>query len=274
MKSHYLLLIYIFSIFSITNCYLLSDFFDNKFSDTYQSYNTQNDTLTFDNMLSLWSESYLRKVQPDYQDTINFQLRDNNQYYYIVFNNRSFKIFKERNYNSKITVIADFKTYSKIFNGELSPQTAAGRSSMRKPAPLDFKLENGMTYQKIDWERAYLILINFFNHHPHNKIVIKKEYSREIHSGNAIGLYYSKGYRSAYYFIDKADTLNKNGESDPYEQSIIIVKGTGFAKIGSDTLVINENEAYHIRPNIEHKIWTNSNDGISLLWSAWGEKVW
>lgn len=262
-------------VFSITNYSLVTELYlENKLLNMYFYNNISKDTLTFEDMLKVWSDSYLKKIQPDYQDTLNFQLKDNSQYFFIVFNNNDYKIYKERNYNSKITVIADFNTYSKIFKGELSPQTSAGRSSMKKPAPLDFKLENGMTYQKIDWGRAYFILINFFNHHPHNKIAIKKEYSREIHSGNAIGLYYSEGYRSTYYFIDKADTLNKSGESDPYEQSIIIVKGTGFAKIGSDTLILNENEAYYIRPNIEHKIWTNSNQGISLLWNAWGEKAW
>ncbi len=231
-------------------------------------------TSDFETLLKGWSESFLTKVGEDYQDTLNFRLNDNNSHWYVTFSKGNYSIHQGENPDAKFIFTADMETYRKLYKGKLSPITAIGRASINEPAPLDFILQNGMTVGNVNWSDAYFTLINFFNPHPNNKIVLGQQYSRSVHGGNVIGLYYSVGFRSAWYHINKGEMLNEAGEKDPFEQSFIILKGSGYAKIGKDTIVVNENEAYYIRPNLEHKIWTESEEGVTLLWNAWGKEAW
>lgn len=231
-------------------------------------------TSDFEELLRGWSESFLTKVAGDYKDTLNFRLNDDNSHWHVTFSDGSYSIHKGENPDAKFIMTADMETYRKIYTGKLSPMTAIGRASIHEPAPLDFILQNGMTIGEVNWNYAYFTVINFFNPHPNNKIVLGQEHSRSVHGGNVIGLYYSVGFRSAWYHINKGEMLNEAGEKDPFEQSFIILKGSGYAKIGQDTIAIKENEAYYIRPNLEHKVWTESDEGVTLLWNAWGKEAW
>ncbi len=228
----------------------------------------------FESILNGWSQSYLSKIPANYTDTLNFMVNDDLSYWYVIFSDGDFTIHKGKNPDARIIFKAGMSTYRRIFAGELSPMTAVGRSSISEPAPLDFILENGMTVNKIDWDYIYYTVINFFNSNQNNKILLGPEYSRNVHGGNVVGLYYSVGFRSAWYNLKKGEILNEAGEKDPFEQSFIILKGTGFANIGNDTIVLKENEAYYIRPGLNHKVWTESEEGISLIWNAWGKKAW
>lgn len=228
----------------------------------------------FEDMLMGWSESFLLKVPDSYTDTLNFLLKDDESYWHVVFEDDTYSIHRSKNPGAKFIFTASMDTFSKIFSGQLSPMTAIGRSSIYEAAPLDFILGEGMTIGMIDWNYAYFTIINFFNPHPNNKVLLGREHSRTVHGGNVVGLYYSVGYRSAWYNLAKGQVLNEEGEKDPWQQSFIITQGSGYAKIGNDTLRIKADEAYYIRPNVEHKVWTDSEEGVSLLWNAWGNEAW
>lgn len=230
--------------------------------------------IAFEQMLAGWSAAFVDKVPPDYSDTLNFHLKDDNLFTHIVFTDGKFRIENGKAKNARIIMTASLETYHKVYSGELSPITAAGRASIRERAPLDFILEGGMTPRNMDWNYAYFTLINFFNRHPHNKVLLGREHTRTVHGGNTAGLYYSPGFRSAYYHIAKDQVLNEAGEKDPWNQSFIIISGCGFAKIGNDTIAVKANEAYYIRPKLEHKVWTQCDEGISLIWNAWGIEAW
>jgi mannose-6-phosphate isomerase-like protein (cupin superfamily) len=228
----------------------------------------------FEEMLHHWSRSFLTKVSADYADTLNLHVKDDNTYFHVIFAGGDYRIVPEKNPHARITLTSTLGVYSKIFNGELNAMTAIGREVSHQPAPLDMILENGMNYRKIDWKYAYFTLINFFNPHPHNKSHIGRSYARKIHGGHAVALYYSPGYRSAFYHLAQGETLNEAGEKDLFNQSFIIIGGNGYALLGDEVFEIKANEAYYIKPGIAHKIWTDSDEGVSLIWNAWGEKVW
>ena len=225
-------------------------------------------------IFSSWAGAYLNKIPANFADTINLHLKDNDSHWHIIFADGNYVINKGKNPLAKIVITADYRTYKKIYEGELNAMTAIGRASIHEAAPLDMWLENGMTFSKIDWDYAYFTVINFFNSHPHNKVLIGKEHARKIHGGHAVALFYNEGFRSAYYNIIKGEILNESGEKDPFNQSFIIIQGNGFAKIGNDTLKLKTNEAYFIKPNLEHKVWTDSEEGLSLIWNAWGSEAW
>jgi mannose-6-phosphate isomerase-like protein (cupin superfamily) len=228
----------------------------------------------FEIMLRDWSTSFLDKTPQNYNDTLNFKVQDDDSYWHVIFSDDSFVMNPGKSFGAKIILTASLETYRKVYYGELSPITAAGRASRTQSAPLDFILEGGMKINQMDWDKAYFTLINFFNHHPHNKTKLGREYSRTVHGANVVGLYYSVGFRSAWYHILPGQTLNEDGEKDPFKQSFIITSGTGFAKLGNDTIEIKANEAYYIKPYIEHKVWTDNKEGISIIWHAWGEEAW
>ncbi len=228
----------------------------------------------FEEMLVQWANAYEKKIPDTEIDTLNFHLKNTDSHWHITIQNKTCQVIKGKNPLSKMVITANFETYSRIFNGELNGMTAIGRASVHQSAPLDMWLENGMTLRKINWEKLYYTVTNFFNTHPHNKVLLGREHSRNVHGGNVVALYYSVGFRSAYYNMQPGETLNESGEKDPFNQSFVIISGKGFAKIGNDTLTIAANEAYYIKPNIEHKVWTDSNEGISLVWNAWGNEAW
>lgn len=252
----------------ILTCFLLVN------GNSAYASNNETDSISFEQMLSHWATSYIGKIPNDYVDTLNFHLKDSDSHWYIVFQNNEYFLNQGKNPNAKMVITANYDTYTKIYNGDLNGMTAIGRASISQSAPLDMWLENGMTFRKMNWNKVYFTISNFFNSHPHNKVLLGRDHSRNVHGGNVVALYYSVGFRSAYYNLEIGQTLNESGEKDPFNQSFVIISGEGFAKIGSDTLKLAANEAYYIKPNIEHKVWTDSEQGLSLVWNAWGNEAW
>lgn len=96
--------------------------------------------------------------------------------------------------------------------------------------------------------------MHFFNTTKPEKIKLGEEYSRLVHGAHAIPLYYHPGFRSAWYMIKKGEELNEQGDTNPFPQAMVIIKGRSLAKIGEQTVQINSNESYYIPPNADHVI--------------------
>ncbi len=228
----------------------------------------------FEQMLHAWADSFMGKIPADYADTLNFHLQDSDESWYIPISEGSYQVVRGENPQAKIVVTGTLDTYNKVYTGQLNGMTALARASIHNPAPLDFILKNDMRISDLNMNDLYFVAVNFFNVHPHNKVLLGRDYARKVHGGYAVGLYYSVGYRSAFYNVQKGETINEAGEQDPWHQSFIIIEGQGTALLGQDTVVLKANEAYYIKPGIFHKVWTDSEEGISLIWSAWGQEAW
>ena len=100
-----------------------------------------------------WAKSFTGKIPEGYSDTICLHLRDDDSYRFVVFSNGEYKINDGIITGPGLVVTADMETYRRVYSGDLSPITAAGRASRSDPAPLDFKLVNGMTQSSLDWEK-------------------------------------------------------------------------------------------------------------------------
>jgi mannose-6-phosphate isomerase-like protein (cupin superfamily) len=231
-------------------------------------------SISFEEMLHAWSKAFLLKIPEGYTDTLNLHVKDTNSHWHVIIANDSYRIIEGKNLKARLILTGNLDVYRQVYTGQLNAMTAAGRASIREAAPLDMMFENGMTYRQMNWEYAYFTMINFFNVHPNNKALLGREHARKVHGAHAVALYYTPGFRSAYYNIAKGETLNESGEKDPFNQSFIIISGEGYAKIGNDTLMIKANEAFYIKPNLEHKVWTDSEEGLSLIWNAWGINAW
>jgi len=84
-----------------------------------------------------------------------------------------------------------------------------------------------------------------------------------------VTLYYHPGFRSAWYLLKKKDKLNEAGDTNPFPQAFIFIKGTGFATIGEKTIPVKAGESYYIPPSSDHVVWTESE--LVLIWLAWGK---
>lgn len=232
------------------------------------------DSLSFEQMLHAWADSFMAKIPRDYTDTLDFHLQDSDESWYITLSQGNYQVIRGENPRAKAVVTGSYETYKRVFSGELNGMTAVARASIHHPAPLDFILKNDTQISDLNMNDVYFFIANFFNVHPHNKVLLGREHARKVHGGHAVGLYYSTGYRSAYYNIKKGEMINEAGEKDPWHQSFIIVEGQGLALLGQDTVALKAHEAYYIKPNSYHKVWTDSEEGISLIWSAWGKEAW
>lgn len=221
-----------------------------------------------------WAGAYCEKNGPDFRDTLHFHLAGSDNYRYIIFSEGDYTLSEGMHPGARVVFTASIDTYNRIYDGEMSAMTAVGRASVTEPAPLDIILANGMTLGKVNWDWAYYTLGNFFNVHPANRTLLGIEHSRKVHGGNAVALFYSVGYRSAWYHIGRGEMLNESGERDPFNQSFVILSGSGTAQIGNDTIQLQANEAYYIRPMQEHRVWSDTEKGITLLWNAWGSEAW
>jgi mannose-6-phosphate isomerase-like protein (cupin superfamily) len=112
---------------------------------------------------------------------------------------------------------------------------------------------------------------DFFNRSWPERIRLGEEHSRVVHGAHAIPLYYGQGFRSAWYMVKKGQRLNEPGDTNPFPQAFVIISGAGMAKIGDLTIRVRAGESYYIPPESDHVLWTENDDGITLIWFGWGE---
>ena len=163
------------------------------------------------------------------------------------------------------------ETLAKIYRGELTAFTAAARTNISDPAPLDILLPEGAGFTQSLYLQAITFIQRFFWHSDPECILLGEAHARMVHGAHAIPLFYHPGFRSAWYLVKKGERLNEPGDVNPFPQGFVFVSGQGIAEIGGKRVAIKAGEAYYIPPGISHVVWTDSDTPLSLLWLAWGD---
>jgi mannose-6-phosphate isomerase-like protein (cupin superfamily) len=96
---------------------------------------------------------------------------------------------------------------------------------------------------------------------------IRHELAGEAHGASPIPLAYWEGFRSAWYFIDAGQVINKAGERDPYPQLFIALSGKGKVIIADEEFDLQPKRAVYIPPNAIHQI--RAEELVELIWLAW-----
>jgi mannose-6-phosphate isomerase-like protein (cupin superfamily) len=151
--------------------------------------------------------------------------------------------------------------------------TSMGQATSGDPIPLKPDLHKPVTDNLVN---DFLFFSQrFFNSYPYDLVKLGIEHSRIVHGGHAIPLFYQKsdgiGVRSAWYQINKGERVNEPGDTNPFPQYFIVIKGSGYAKIGSDTIQLQANHAYYIPPDNDHVFWNDNKDPVELIFLAWGK---
>ena len=220
-------------------------------------------------ILQEMAENFQNKIDIDFTLTVQFDIQDQDESFCIKTEYGEVTIHEGPCENSHLLLVTDTDTIQKIYNNEITAFTAAGKARMSEPAPLDWKLPKNAEFTPELVDNAYFFIQHFFNRTFPEKILLGEEYSRLVHGGHAVPLYYNTGFRSAWYLLKKGDKLNEPGDTNPFPQAFIFIKGEGSATIGDKTVTVKEGESYHIPPGTEHIVWTE--DELTLIWLAWGE---
>ena len=224
-------------------------------------------------MLNQWGSSFIQKIDSGYIASVNFKLTNSPLQYNISFHNKSYKIIPKVIDSVNFTYESSLKHYNKVFNGVMTALTSMGQASPADPIPLIPELHKAVTDNLLN---DFLFFSQrFFNRTPYDRVQLGLENSRIVHGGHAIPIFYQKtkdiGVRSAWYQINKGEQVNEQGNTNPFPQYFIITKGSGYTKIGNDTISINENEAYFVPPYHDHVFWNESEEPLIMIFLAWGK---
>jgi len=224
-------------------------------------------------LLDRWALAFIEKIDSNYQASINFQLSDSTNQYHVNIQHQGFEVLPGFHPFPNFTFESTLEHFNKIYQGEMTALTSMGQASSADPIPL---VPNLLKPVKDNLVNDFLFFSQrFFNSTPYDLVKLGETHSRIVHGGHAIPIFYQKsddiGVRSAWYQINKGEQVNEIGDTNPFPQYFIINSGNGFAKIGSDTISIQANQAYFIPPNSDHVFWNEKEDPLIMIFLAWGK---
>lgn len=223
-------------------------------------------------LLAKLAQSYQQKAAFDSDFIVQFVFQPEHEIWHIQFAPEQAPIInKGASEAARFIFLLAPEILEKLSQGEISPLTAAGRAHISESAPLDFKLGEGLSLTT----EIYLELIEFaqrfFNAASPECIRFGIEHARVVHGGNAVAMFYGKGFRSAWYQLSPGEKLNEPGDTNPFPQAFVFLSGQGKAQIGSKKITVQQNQAYFIPPHQEHIVWNDQEEALTLIFLAWGE---
>jgi mannose-6-phosphate isomerase-like protein (cupin superfamily)/putative sterol carrier protein len=171
-----------------------------------------------------------------------------------------------------ITANADI--LNQIYRGEINALTAAGKARASDKTPMDFGLMEG--YQPtVDYLRSVIIPLyfHFFTRGKPEIIKFGEQYSRYVHGGNAVILYYDKGLRTAWYQLKKGMYINKDLRDavNNFPTLLIITRGEGKGCLGEKVMDLKEGMTIFIPAGMVHQFWTEDEAGFEAIIIMFGE---
>jgi len=163
-----------------------------------------------------------------------------------------------------IMLMMGSSTFRQILNGEADFGALISRSRVEEERPIGVEILNPENYHAIEALRMCLLLFT-----P-SRLKVKRlraELAGEAHGGHPIPLLYWNGVRAAWYHLNRGETLNPEGERDPYPQLLIALSGHGRLRLDEGEIAVEPGSAIYIPPNSLHQLKAESD--LELLWMAW-----
>jgi mannose-6-phosphate isomerase-like protein (cupin superfamily) len=224
--------------------------------------------MNVDEILKKMAHSFQNKIDKDFMLTVVIKVDESS--WHITTENETVTVSKSSHPHPHVTLRTTSDTLQRIYRGEMTAFTAAGKANISDPAPLDWKIPEDLDITPEIQANIYFFIQHFFNMTTPEKIVLKEQYSRVVHGGHVIPLYYYPGFRSGWYLVKKGEKINEPNDTNPFPQAFVIIEGEGMAKIGDDTVPVKAGESYYIPPESDHIIWTEQ-ESLVLIWLAWGK---
>jgi len=256
-------------VLKLSLIFLVSQFF---FAQISYGQSTGSERFEVGEMLERMAQAFKSKIDEQFSIIVQFDISDKKESWYVmVEKGRIVTVGKGPHKQARFFFVTTADTLRLIYEGKMTAMTAAGKAKGSDPAPLDLKLAQGLEFTPEVRTQFYTFIQHFFNPTAPERILLREEYSRFVHGGHVIPLYYHPGLRSGWYLLKKGERLNQPGDTNPYPQAFIFIEGEGFAKIGDKTIKVKAGESYYIPPDSDHVVWTESKKPLILIWLAWGE---
>lgn len=169
-----------------------------------------------------------------------------------------------------VTIIIKSTVLKDIMDGKADALALVGRGRMDEKRPIEFEIHTKERMKEI-WEVGKALLTYFFT--P-GKIKMKSlglERAGHAHGAHPIPLVYWNGMRYSWIFVKAGETLNKEGEKDPWPQAFTVLEGKGKAIIGDAAFQIEPDKVIYVPTNSIHQI--IAKEDLKLLWLAWNARV-
>jgi mannose-6-phosphate isomerase-like protein (cupin superfamily) len=167
----------------------------------------------------------------------------------------------------------DRETLQKLYEGELSGVTAAGKDDAGAPSPLEI-LPGSAVPERAEREAlapVFHFLSHFWNRTSPERIPVGRDHARSLHGAQMVGLYYHPGFRSAWYSIRGDEVLNGEGDTTAYPQAFVIVSGRARVRYGQRWIDVEAGETIYVPPGTLHAIRSRDGGEVTIVWMAWGE---
>jgi len=226
----------------------------------------------FKEMLQDFVDLYHHQTQKGRNRAVDFDLQPDGGTWHVIFGGEEVpEVEQGPHVGARFTFVLSPDTLVQLYQGDLSPLTAAGREHISKPAPLDFRLGEAVELTPDVYREMILFMQRFFNRSSPEKIIFGEEHTRKVHGGHAAAMFYDQGFRSAWYLLKEGERLNEPGDRNPFPQAFVFLSGKGRARIGKDMVNVQAGEAYYIPPQSEHIVWNEREEPLTLFFLAWGE---
>lgn len=230
---------------------------------------------TIHEMLAHMTDVYNLKTSPEEKLKIQFQIKPENETWFLDTDPEEPSVLVNSLPSGEPQIIFTLNedTLEQIYSGEITGFTAIGRENLSDKTPLDFELGPNTQMNPELLNQFYRFIQHFFNPTHPEKIIMGKAHCRLVHGAWALPMFYHTGFRSGWYQIEKGQTLNEPGDTNPFPQAFIIINGSGYAKLGENVVEVSAGEAYFIPPGSDHVVWTEKEIPLSLIYLAWGDKA-
>lgn len=164
-----------------------------------------------------------------------------------------------------IEIEVESEILAKILQGKADAFALAARGRGDESRPLEFKINN---LEALESGKALLTYL--FAPGKIGKVKMRRlceELAGEAHGAHPIPLVYWNGLRSSWYLVKAGETLNREGETDPWPQMFIVLKGRGRAKVHDEEFEIEPKTAIYIPKDSIHQIF--AEEDVELIWISW-----
>ena len=195
-------------------------------------------------------------------------LPEKEMWYLLVSPGDPLFLTQEPEFNPQIIFSCHFDTLSDICAHKMTGLTAMGRENISDETPLNYRLGPNQKMDLTLLAQGLEFVQRFFNPTYPEEIDLDKSKSRQVHGAWAVPMFYHPGFRSAWYWVEKGQSLNKPGDTNPFPQAFVFISGQGYAKIGELIQEVKVNEAYYIPPHTDHIVWTEDEAPLELIFLA------
>lgn len=159
-------------------------------------------------MLHIMAENFKSKIDEDFSLIVQLDIKEKKEsWHVIVKKGRKVTVGKGPHKQARYFFFTTTDTLRLIYEGKMTAATAAGKAKGSDYAPLDLKLVEGLEFTPEVRIQLYTFLYHFFNPSVPERILLGEEYSRVVHGGHVVSLYYYPGFRSAWYLLKKLEKI-------------------------------------------------------------------